>query len=173
MKTTSIWLLTLLCVTALLTGCDGGKPPAPVNMDPAEPMGEVVPPHAHLEPEESAEAPDPGTSNETGQEIEPAEQEMVREKAEVGVGARGSDLGTDVVSTPIKAYFTARERVAFEIQLPSTMQLFRAEHGRAPRSHEEFMEKIIKAGAIRLPELPQGHSYVYDPEKEELFVEHP
>ena len=105
--------------------------------------------------------------------VEEANAEMVREKAQVGVGVRGSELGDGPVSTPIKAYFSAREQVAFNIQLPSTMQLFKAEHGRAPRSHEEFMEKIIKGGAIQLPELPAGHRYVYDPEKEELFVEHP
>ena len=35
------------------------------------------------------------------------------------------------------------------------------------------MEKIIKAGGIRLPPLPPGHRYVYDPATEQLLVEQP
>jgi hypothetical protein len=35
------------------------------------------------------------------------------------------------------------------------------------------MEKIIKANRIRLPALPQGQRYVYDPKQEQLMVEKP
>jgi len=35
------------------------------------------------------------------------------------------------------------------------------------------MEKIIKANNISLPELPEGHKYVYDPKLEMLMVEKP
>ena len=40
-------------------------------------------------------------------------------------------------------------------------------------SHEEFMEKIVQANNIRLPELPEGHRYLYDPTTNELMVERP
>lgn len=99
--------------------------------------------------------------------------EMVQEKAEVGVGEKGNDLSEGLVSTPVKAYFRAQEQVAFNIQIPSNMQLFKATNGSAPKSHEEFMQKIIKEGMIKLPELPAGHSYLYDPATEQLMVEHP
>ena len=53
------------------------------------------------------------------------------------------------------------------------MKLFKASEDRAPKSHEEFMEKIIKANNIHLPELPDGQRYQYDPKTEQLMVESP
>ena len=44
---------------------------------------------------------------------------------------------------------------------------------KGPRSHEEFMERIIKENAIELPILPDGHRYRYDPESEDLLIERP
>ena len=35
------------------------------------------------------------------------------------------------------------------------------------------MEKIIKENMIKLPELPEGHKYVYDPMLKTLMVEKP
>lgn len=99
--------------------------------------------------------------------------EMVQEKAEVGVGEKGSDLGAGLVSTPVKAYFLTKERIVFTIQIPKAMQLFEAEKNRKPQSHEEFMEQIIKFNAIPLPSLPPNSRYIYDPETGELMVEHP
>jgi hypothetical protein len=47
------------------------------------------------------------------------------------------------------------------------MKLYQAEHGRFPKDQEEFMNKIIKPNlpATRLPELPEGWEYYYDPEE--------
>ena len=42
-----------------------------------------------------------------------------------------------------------------------------------PKSHEEFMQRIIKDNDIVLPELPGGRRYVYDPKTGELMVEQP
>jgi hypothetical protein len=99
--------------------------------------------------------------------------EMVQEKAEVGVGVKGNDLGAGLVSTPVKAYFQAKERIVFEIQIPQAMKLYEATNDRKPQSHEEFMEQIIKFNAIPLPQLPPNSRYIYDPATGELMVEHP
>ena len=64
-------------------------------------------------------------------------------------------------------------RIAFEIAVPQGLALFNASEGRNPESHEEFMEKVINFNQIKLPELPQGHKYVYDPKTNELMVERP
>jgi hypothetical protein len=53
------------------------------------------------------------------------------------------------------------------------MQLYEATNGKKPTTHEEFMEQIIRANQIVLPELPAGQRYVYDPETGELMVEKP
>ena len=78
-----------------------------------------------------------------------------------------------VVATPVASLFAAKERIAFEIQIPEAMKLFQATEDRLPKSNEEFMERIIKENHIVLPQLPEGHRYVYDPKRGELMVEQP
>lgn len=105
--------------------------------------------------------------------------QTVRVPAGVGVGRRGRSLDQfqsgvqRVIAEPAKSLFATRERIVFNITIPHAMQLYQAEHGYLPRSHEEFMRDIIEANQIRLPELPAGHRYVYDPQRGELMVERP
>jgi hypothetical protein len=53
------------------------------------------------------------------------------------------------------------------------MDLFKATEGRAPKDHAEFMQRIVKENNIKLPELPEGDRYMYDPKTEQLMVESP
>jgi len=99
--------------------------------------------------------------------------ETVQVKAEAGVGDKGHGYGQGVIATPVAAYFSAKERIAFDIQIPEAMKLFKATEDRLPKSQEEFMEKIIKANNINLPTLPANHRYLYDPKQGELLVEQP
>jgi hypothetical protein len=94
-------------------------------------------------------------------------------KADAGVGAKGRGYGPGIITTPVATYFRAKEQIAFRIQIPDAMRLYKATNGSAPKTHEEFMEKIIKDNRIALPELPPGHRYRYYPEQEELMVEQP
>jgi len=104
----------------------------------------------------------------------PTEPAVTAVPAQVGVGQKGRTLGQPgFLTTPVYVYFRSQEMVAFRIQVPQAMQLFKATNGRAPQSHEEFWREIIEANAIRLPQLPPGHRYVYDPAREELMVEQP
>lgn len=181
----------LLVVSIILVGCDPGQPGEP-DLEEAPPAGLGPAPPADHEPapvevEEEVEVEEPAPEAEPPADDVPADspaeetesapdendQAAVRQRAEAGVGLRGRDLPQGLVSTPVKAYFTARERVVFDVQIPSAMNLYKAEHGRGPRTHDEFMDKIVKPNGIRLPDLPAGHKYVYDAEKEELMVEHP
>ncbi len=90
------------------------------------------------------------------------------------MGEKGRGYGMGAVATPIKALWAVREQAVL-IQIRSALQLYKAADpdGRGPKSHQEFMDKIIKANYIKLPALPAGDRYVYDPKEEELFVEHP
>jgi hypothetical protein len=103
--------------------------------------------------------------------VAPKAPEPVLKKAEKGVGAKGRGYGEGVVATPVATYFAVRERIAFDIQIPHAMNLFKAAEGRAPKTHEEFMEKIVKENQINLPKLPEGDRYIYDPKQEQLMVE--
>ena len=53
------------------------------------------------------------------------------------------------------------------------MNLYNAEKGHYPKTHEEFMEKIIKFNNIVLPELEPGVEYLYDPEDHTLKIHRP
>lgn len=131
---------------AVLAGCESGQEPPRVVQPKKEPV--VAKP-------------------------EPAKPKITTRKADVGVGKKGRDYGQGLVATPAAAYFAVRENIAFRIQIPQALQLFKAEHDRLPKDHAEFMEVIIKANNIKLPELPDGDSYRYDPKTGELMVDHP
>jgi hypothetical protein len=136
----------------VLLGCSGKEPTRPAASP--QPAVDVPPP------------PPPPP-------VVPKAPEVVRKKAEMGVGDKGRGYGMGPVATPVAVYFSTRERIAFDIQIPEAMKLFKATEGRAPKTQKEFMEKIIKANSINLPTLSAGHRYVYDPKQEELMVEQP
>lgn len=96
-------------------------------------------------------------------------------KANVGVGKKGQGYGGGFVSEPAKVYFNIRERTVFQIQVPQALSTYKAldPRGKGPKTTEEFMENVIKQNGIRLPELPSGQTYEYDPETEELNVRRP
>jgi hypothetical protein len=99
----------------------------------------------------------------------------VQVPAQAGVAARGRSLDneTGIIVEPAKALFRVQERTVFQIQIPQAMNLFKATEGRSPDSHEEFMAKIIKINNIKLPTLPPGQSYRYDPQRGQLMVVRP
>lgn len=128
---------------------------------------------ATSEPEAAQQQQAPAANVAAAGDEAPVEPEMVREEAKAGVGAKGRFEGEGLIVTPLKTYFLAKEKIAFDIQIASAMQLYKGEHGYAPKSHDDFMDKIVKQNQIVLPELPEGHRYVYDPQQEQLMVEHP
>jgi hypothetical protein len=97
----------------------------------------------------------------------------VREKAAVGMGEKGRGYGGGVITQSVHTMFTAREKIVLD-QMRHAQDLYKAEHeGHNPKNWEEFEEKILKANNLRLPTLPYGERYVYDPDKDELMVERP
>lgn len=97
---------------------------------------------------------------------------LVTEKAQAGASGKGNYGGPGVVTTPISVYFQAQERLIYD-SVTYAVKLFEAEHGYKPKTEEEFMKKVIEFNQIRLPQLPPGHKYKYDPQTGELLVEHP
>jgi hypothetical protein len=125
--------------------------------------------------------PEPAAKNPPAQQPvaaqEPAEMETV--KAGVGVGQKGRSLDEykgkteAIIAQPAISFFAAKEKIAFEIQVPQAIAIFQATEGRFPKDHDEFMERIVKENNIPLPVLPQGHEYKYDPESHQLMVVRP
>jgi hypothetical protein len=96
----------------------------------------------------------------------------ITEKAQPGASGKGNYGGPGAVTTPISVYFQAQERLIYD-SVTYAVKLFEAEHGYKPKTEEEFMKKVIEANQIRLPQLPPGSKYKYDPQTGELMVEHP
>lgn len=137
--------------------------PAPVATPPAQP---------DRQSKSQAEQQNQERATAARREKEAGRDEVAREKADVGVGKKGH-YRKGLITTPISVFFRTQEMITFRIQIPHAMDLYKALNGRAPRTHEEFMQKIIKENMIDLPDLPPGCRYIYDPKTEQLMVEHP
>ncbi|MBC8350974.1 MAG: hypothetical protein H8E66_03250 [Planctomycetes bacterium] len=100
---------------------------------------------------------------------------MERVVAEAGVGKKGQGLKneTGMVVEPVKQLIKFEQKAVFDLQIKPALEFYKASNGAYPKTHDEFMEKIIKANSIQLPELPAGQDYVFDPEKAQLMVERP
>jgi len=101
---------------------------------------------------------------------QPAENRIA---AQVGVGRRGHldpQGRISIYSSSVNAFFRTRENLTYNVQIPHAMNLYKATHGRAPRTHEEFWREIIQINNLRMPELNEGYTYEYDPQTEELYV---
>lgn len=154
-------------------------PPPPTPAGPAENAAETATPEeGDAAPAEAAEgqpAAQPAQTDQATPGQETAAAEGTTEKAGVGSGKRGRGYGgPGFVTTPIETLFRADDLIVFEAHIPKNMSLYKAEHNnKGPKSHEEFMQVIIKDGGVRLPELPAGEEYWYDAKTEELMVRHP
>ena len=145
----------LILGVALLVGCSPSQP---------------APSAASPQPAANPPAPPPAPP------AVPTKPTIVEKKAEVGVGEKGHYDTTgpaSIITVPVASLFTVRERLAFDVKIPEAMKLFKATEGRAPKSHEEFMERIVKENNITLPELPPENRYLYDPKTEQLMVQQP
>jgi hypothetical protein len=97
----------------------------------------------------------------------------IREKAAVGMGEKGRGYGHGYIAVAAASFWAVKERIALNL-IQHAMDLYKADHdGKGPRNHEEFMQKIVKENDIKLPMLPEGHKYEYDPTTEELMVMKP
>jgi hypothetical protein len=172
MQTRNLLACTLLLV---LGGCGGDvesmsdtapqvpppPPPAPASTNPPA-IAEAEPADDAQTPRGVAESPPAAGSDDA---------DSSRKVAEVGVGRKSQQIeGGGYLPTVIRARFRAEERINLT-NAQYALKLFKAQHGRAPKTHDEYMEQIIKANRINLPELPAGQRYVYDPETEQLMVE--
>jgi hypothetical protein len=153
-----------ILILALITGCGGSDEPAAPPTPAAPTPGDVtaVPPPPPPPPAVPADA---GSNDQPPPAVGAPTPGAERKEAVVGVGRKGQDYGSGPVSTPIAAYFRTRQRVVFDIQIAQAMNVYYALNEHYPKSHEEFMEEIIKKNAIKLPELRSDERYVYDAEK--------
>ena len=97
---------------------------------------------------------------------------VITEKAQPGATGKGNYGGPGMVTTPISVYFQAQEQLIY-LSVQHAINLYEATNGSKPKTEDEFMKQIIEFNQIKLPQLPPGHKYKYDPQKGELMVERP
>ena len=106
----------------------------------------------------------------------PPPQPVVMEqvKAEKGVGIKGRSLDGEsgIIVTPVKAYFAAKEEIAFTHFL-SQYRIYNALTDDVPKDFDDLTEKVLKPYMLKLPLLPEGHKYAWNAETQELMVERP
>ncbi len=95
-----------------------------------------------------------------------------RKKAEVGIGEKSQKIkGSGYLPTVVRSRYRMEESIHLS-NARHALDLYKASHdGRGPKTHEKYMEKIIKENYVKLPKLPEGQRYRYDPDTEELMVE--
>lgn len=190
-------LVAGLCV-AVCSGCGSSKPATPVAVAPTngpEPTVQNIPGPPATIPGPPTVAPQTPTAEvqipsspapaqpiegvppvlpSTSSPPEPPATPTETVKADVGVGIKGRSLDPHegVLVTPAKAYFAVREKVVFQIQIPQAIQLYKAENP-IPLTFDEFKQNILDPNKIKLPPLPPGHTYEWDPEQEQLMVKRP
>jgi hypothetical protein len=175
------FLLPLIGMLVFI-GCESKPAPAPAQPQPTpKPVTTPAPtqPAPVQATPEATKTPAPAATQVTPTTQGPAfpdavnPQKMVQDKAKVGSGEKGRGYEVGIITTPIASYFAIRERLVYDIQIPEAMKLFNATEGRYPKSHQEFMDRIVKENHLILPQLPEGHRYLYDPKDATLKVEHP
>lgn len=161
-----------LVLAVVLSGCEEAAPPAN-NVQPAaqQPQPERPPVQQQQAPPIQKMAA-PGAPIIEGNADQPAPG-MVLKKAKRGMGKKGQGYGGGIITQPISTYFQTRDRIDFSIKIPHQMNMFKAMNNRNPKDLDEYLNQIIKPAGVRLPELPAGQRYVYDPKKGELLVELP
>jgi hypothetical protein len=75
----------------------------------------------------------------------------------------------DYITLQGNAYVTIIGKTSV-MMIDQAVNLYKAEHDRYPKDHEEFMADIIKANNISLPKLPYYQKYGYDAEEHKLKV---
>jgi hypothetical protein len=164
-------------VLLFATGC-GLDGPAPSETKPTPPA-----PQTAAKPSQDAKHADAtpaGRPSRNVTETKPAVASAaearpgtVREAAHVGMGEKGRGYGKGYLAVTLGAYWSVQEMLALD-RIKHDMQIYKAAEGNYPKNMDEFMEKIIKPANIKLPLLPAGRRYVYDPNSEDyLMIEAP
>ena len=87
-----------------------------------------------------------------------------------GFALTENEFLVDIRSKDVSNYFRNPEINVWRNQVAAAMQIFESLNNRAPETEEEFIDAIIVANRIILPELVDGCVYVYLPETRQMMV---
>lgn len=168
----------MLCFVVLLAGCDLAEPkPRKESGSGTTPLVESMTGMGVMEEMQSGGRSD-GSSQSPASE-QPAEPKTETVEIERGFtgkgqyGQAGGEKPSDMITVPVGELFAVRERM-FLMQLKQAEDLYKASNdNQMPKTQEDYMEKIVGANMLKLPDLPAGQEYVYDSEAEQLKIKKP
>lgn len=150
------WIPVLCAVVVMVVGCE---PSAQLESSPERAEQNTV------KAEDDAKAPAMAESDESQSSDNTSPQ--TGEATVVGIDdfQKGKRLRESKYQTSraLSVRFTIEQKYIIANK-DRALQLYQAEHGEFPKSHEEFMEKIIRPNNIQLPALEPGYEYLYKPE---------
>jgi hypothetical protein len=100
------------------------------------------------------------------QKVENAKAALKTGQAKVG---STRIVARDPITLPGNAYAAIIGRTSM-LSIQQAMDLYRAMNDRYPENYNEFMEVIIKANNIALPQLPHYQDYGYDEKEHKLII---
>jgi len=154
--------LPLVVVVLLALGCE--VPELEVPRPPAPPVEQQA---AVEEPVE-----EPAEEEEVVSGVEPVTSVPRPFTAKDPARGKKSRAQGGIAAATAGARFYA-EYENLRINIVHALDLYWGMEGEYPKSHEEFMEKIIKFNQLTLPELDPGVEYIYDPNDHVLKIYRP
>lgn len=152
--------LTALSLLALAAGCE--SEPRHVNSSKSKRPANASAPAPAPAP---AKPDDQFIVGRTTADIKPTTDQMPK-NAQV---ATQKITAKDPITLQGNAYVTSIGKIAIG-NIKHAMDLYNAENGRYPATHEEFMTEIITKNQIQLPRLPFYQEYRYDEKAHELKI---
>jgi hypothetical protein len=124
------------------------------------------PPKAQAQPEKPAEPKDTFIVGKRTQDIGNADDPALKKGAQV---ASQRITAKDPITLQGNAYVSMIGQTSI-LNIQHAMDLYHATNDRYPANHDEFMNEIIKANNIALPQLPFYQKYVYDEKQHKLLI---
>lgn len=87
----------------------------------------------------------------------------------IGQSAKKHKTGIGAILTAPTKGFQAADGLIFAV-CRKQIREYPLVHGHKLKSHEEFMKEVVQASNIKLPKLPRGQMYEFDPKEQDLFV---
>lgn len=147
--------LLLTVTTFVFSGCNSGGPPSSGGQSEMDRMAQQL-------EQESAAKQQADQADAAQQAAAPAAPPM-EEPARIG----DSDKNREETSNPLLAAahaYVFAENKATIWQHQSAIKNFHAEHGYYPKSHEEYVKKIVDTELVILPPPDEGYEYWYRPD---------
>jgi hypothetical protein len=149
----AIWIGSLL----LICGCDDALDP-PVATNKKSSSGTLTTAPATTKPREIL--------GKRTQDVRDASAEVANKGATI---ASPRPIAKEPFALAGNTYVNAIGQISIN-NIKHAVDLYQATEGEYPKTHQEFMEKIIKGNNIALPTLPYYQEYSYDVKSHQLMI---